>query len=153
MKKDWLKIPTTYSKTVTEAVALILTYHCVRAAFPYKNKSTLIATFRSSGKNESFGIPRTAKYFEWFVFIAVLPTRNCVNPIFIFCSFAQRSFCFVLMVKDKATASVRTFPQKWFKSSIHDDGYHNVWRHKWFKTLLNHVNIHVIIMSLFVVTN
>ena len=94
---------------VTEAVALILTSFCVRAPFPYKNKSTLIAIFRSSGKNESFGIPRTARYSEWFVYTAISYTGNCVNSFFIFRSFVQRSFAFVKMVKINATASVGAF--------------------------------------------
>ena len=55
-------IPITFSYNssavgVTEAVALMLTSPCVRAAFPYIHNSTLIATFRSSGKNEPIGIP------------------------------------------------------------------------------------------------
>ena len=91
--------------TVTEAVALILTSPSVRVAFPYKHNSTLIATFRSSGKNESFGIPRTARYSVMFVYIAIRCTGNCIDPSFIFDSFVQRSFSFVKMVKLNETAS------------------------------------------------
>ena len=49
-----LCVQRTRIKMCTEAVALILTAGCVRAAFPFKNNSNLIATFRSSGKKRIF---------------------------------------------------------------------------------------------------
>ena len=39
-------------------------------------------------------------------FTAVFPIRNCVNSLFMFRSFVQRSSAFVKMVKNNATASV-----------------------------------------------